>query len=319
MLAASARKRLLVALPALLVAGSGCGSEPDDTRPCSVERLNGAAVITCPDGTTATIRDGADGAEGADGARGEVGETGAPGSSCTVVDNGGGSKTISCADGSRATVYDGRDGIDGISCSAEQANDGSRLIRCSDGSSVTLHDGRDGRDGDTCFSEPAEPGFSRVVCASDMERVSCRESSVRLRVLRRTTDGSSLRGVELAVDYDPGDDVPATQLDLVIRNSANAEPGDVRLGPALTAASKSLSVLADNGEVRLSSSGSSDTALGAGRVVSFPYVLDDVSDVTFWIVRSEAVLQPSEADVALQQQCYSEPLLIAPGPSVPTL
>lgn len=91
---------------------SGSGS-------CTVsENSDGSATISCPDGSQATVYDGADGTDGMDGLDGTVG------ASCSVVDNADGSATITCPDGSEATVFDGEDGVDG--------EDGGGVLRASD-------------------------------------------------------------------------------------------------------------------------------------------------------------------------------------------
>ena len=46
---------------------------------CTVVRFDGGATITCPDGTSVTVYDGADGLDGHDGLDGEQGPPGEPG------------------------------------------------------------------------------------------------------------------------------------------------------------------------------------------------------------------------------------------------
>ena len=76
--------RPLVVLAALAL--TGCASDP-----CTVKQAaDGSAVITCPDGSVATLAPGADGADGAagadgrDGASGQTGQAGADGASVAV-------------------------------------------------------------------------------------------------------------------------------------------------------------------------------------------------------------------------------------------
>ncbi len=78
------------------------GPAGKDGTACTVADNNdGTKTISCDDGTSVTVSDGADGADGADG------------TSCTVADNGDGTKTISCDDGTSVTVSDGADGQPG--------------------------------------------------------------------------------------------------------------------------------------------------------------------------------------------------------------
>ena len=57
-----------------------------------VDNGDGTKTISCSDGTSVTVSDGASGTSG---------------SSCTVADNGDGTKTISCGDGTSVIVSDG--------------------------------------------------------------------------------------------------------------------------------------------------------------------------------------------------------------------
>ncbi len=90
---------------------------------CSVANNgDGTKTISCPDGTTATVRDGQ------------------AGKSCTLTDNGDGTKTISC-DGTSFTVSDGQAGK---GCTVTENADGSRTVSCADGTSFTVSDGEPG-------------------------------------------------------------------------------------------------------------------------------------------------------------------------------
>jgi hypothetical protein len=84
------------------------GADGADGTSCTVtDNLDGSRTISCTDGTSATVSDGAPGADGADGL------PGVDGTSCTVNDNGDGSKTISCTDGTSVIVSDGVQGPQG--------------------------------------------------------------------------------------------------------------------------------------------------------------------------------------------------------------
>src|SRR6185436_11339038 len=73
-----------------------CGADIADGT-CSVDDTDdGRKTISCDDGTSVTVSDGAD---GMDGAKGDEGQPGANGASCTVDDTDDGRKTISCDDG----------------------------------------------------------------------------------------------------------------------------------------------------------------------------------------------------------------------------
>jgi OmcA/MtrC family decaheme c-type cytochrome len=73
--------------------GAPGASGQDGTDGVSCTLLNngdGTVIITCSDGTEATIASGSDGADGADGAHGQ---------SCTLTNNSDGSRTLTCPDG----------------------------------------------------------------------------------------------------------------------------------------------------------------------------------------------------------------------------
>ena len=86
---------------------------------------DGTSTITCPDGTSSIVSDGATGAS----------------SSCSVVDNNDGTKTINCSDGTSATVSNGAAGQDGSSCSVEYITSSLMRLSCDDGTSVLVADG----------------------------------------------------------------------------------------------------------------------------------------------------------------------------------
>jgi OmcA/MtrC family decaheme c-type cytochrome len=83
----------------------------------------GAKVLTCSDGTSVTINNGA------------------PGSSCSVTGGDGGVKTITCEDGTSVQVTNGEPGT---SCTIEGADGGVKTITCEDGTSVTITNGQNG-------------------------------------------------------------------------------------------------------------------------------------------------------------------------------
>lgn len=70
----------------VVVALAGCGSARD-AEPCTVEDIDGAAVITCPDGTTVRIEDGAAGVDGQDGSDGTNGVDGSNGIDNHIIAN----------------------------------------------------------------------------------------------------------------------------------------------------------------------------------------------------------------------------------------
>ena len=133
------------------------GTNGADGRSCSVApgAETGTWVLTCEDGTSATLRDGTPGADGRDGKDGvsctieELDETsrrlvctdgtdtiirdGAPGTSCTVTGDGSGT-ILTCTDGTSVAV--GR-GEDGTSCSVTDNGDGTFTLTCTDGTSAT--------------------------------------------------------------------------------------------------------------------------------------------------------------------------------------
>jgi len=132
---------------------SGCGSmskEPDiksertpavapteeEPTSCTVTQLEGGALITCPDGSTAEVYHGQDGI---------AGPAGRDGTSCTVTEFEGGAD-INCDDGSSVLVFQGKDGEQG-----EQGEKGDK--------------GNKGKKGEVVYSKPVYVGYfcSRVV------------------------------------------------------------------------------------------------------------------------------------------------------------
>ena len=81
------------------------GTEGGPGEPCTVKSNgDGTSTITCPDGTSVTIKDGVSGEGGPPGDPGEAGPAGDAGVSCTIVDNNNGTKTITCTDGTSIVV-----------------------------------------------------------------------------------------------------------------------------------------------------------------------------------------------------------------------
>jgi hypothetical protein len=93
---------------------------------CSVSQQDGVATITCEDGATALVRDGADGTDGAQGPQGDPGEQGPAGQSCTVA-QGEGEATITCEDGTTATIRDGEGMADINLVSVSQIEPGGQI------------------------------------------------------------------------------------------------------------------------------------------------------------------------------------------------
>jgi len=134
--------RLLTGLA--LVICTSCGND-DWENACSVEKVDEGAEITCPNGSTAIIKDGDDGKDGVNGTDGQNGggEGGAESGTddnCIVV-NDDGEVRIECPDGTN-----GDDGKDGTSCTVVDTDEGA-TISCTDGTSVDIADGQDGDDG----------------------------------------------------------------------------------------------------------------------------------------------------------------------------
>ena len=154
---------------------------------CTVSTTDGASVISCEDGTEATVLNGINGKNGTngingtscttsslksididggvystitcgtttvkiyDGAKGEQGEQGEPGENCTVSKNTTtGVTTITCGD-DVATVTDGKNGAagkNGDNCSIADNGDGTATITCGTGTSATTYTVKDGAAGE---------------------------------------------------------------------------------------------------------------------------------------------------------------------------
>lgn len=114
---------LVITLVACFV---GC-TAPTTESTCSVERVDGGVVMTCPDGSEAFLSDGEEGDKGTRGLHGLDGADGKDG-----VDGVDGRDGVDGIDGT-----DGEDGTDGVTCRAIEALHGPYHRRidiiCSDG------------------------------------------------------------------------------------------------------------------------------------------------------------------------------------------
>ena len=146
---------------------------------CTAEEDSAGVKITCTDGKTFTLSNGADGAagtsctatklegdagieikcgetvvdtvkNGAKGDKGDKGADGAAGTSCTATKlEGDAGIEIKCGETVVDTVKNGAKGdpgAAGTSCTAEEVTGGVK-ITCTDGKTYTLNNGADGKDG----------------------------------------------------------------------------------------------------------------------------------------------------------------------------
>lgn len=107
-----------------------------DVESCTVVQEINQAVILCPDGSTAIIKNGKDGEDGQRGIKGDAGERGETGEAGPIGD--GGKDGINGQDGKDGTDgIDGTDGVDGIDaepCTVYRVNNRTVRIECPDGS-----------------------------------------------------------------------------------------------------------------------------------------------------------------------------------------
>ncbi len=169
-----------------LISASGCeskGTAGANGTSCSANKPAGSTTttITCTDGTSVTIEDGAKGATGGKGDTGDAGakgDTGAQGPAgvagpegpqgpsganstpCSVVDNGDNTKTVTCgttsvklSDGVTGTA--GQNGENAAPCQLAVNDSGTKTITC-DGNTIELPAGNTGATGET--GAPGEPG-----------------------------------------------------------------------------------------------------------------------------------------------------------------
>ncbi len=169
---------LLVSLSALVACAP---------KPCTVHTASdGSVTLSCPDGTSATLRDGKDGKDGQNGATCTASANGdgsytltCPGSSpitihdgasCTASANGDGSYTLTCPGSAPVTVHDGQpgqngqDGQDAAPCSATSDGAGNVTITCPGSAPVTVHDGTNGQDGKSCTVATDAHGVVWITC-----------------------------------------------------------------------------------------------------------------------------------------------------------
>jgi len=174
-----------------LISATGCeskGTAGANGTSCTATKTGTTTTISCTDGTSVAIEDGAKGATGdkgavgdtgatgatgakgdtgAQGAKGDKGDTGANSTPCAVVDNGNGTKTVTCgttsvtlSDGATGTAgvdgKDGKDGTDGQPCQVADNGNGTKTITCA-GVTVDLPVGNTGETG-----SQGEPGVNGV-------------------------------------------------------------------------------------------------------------------------------------------------------------
>jgi len=153
------------------------GENGDDGSSCTVTGDAVEAIISCTNGSSATVHSGEnghDGETGATGAQGEQGETGADGkngTSCSTLRVQTGA-FINCDDGTEAFIKDGADGQDGSSCSTTQEEYGA-LITCTDGTESKIYGAEHGFDM-TVYSIQE----SQVTSTSSEEYITVSEVSI---------------------------------------------------------------------------------------------------------------------------------------------
>lgn len=129
---------------ALALPGCGPGRivRGDPDRPCTVTKEGSVATISCPDGSTTTISDGATGANGSDGqtgADGQDGSDGANGHSAIASQ----APATSCANGGTTISL----GVDLNDNSQLDSNEITQTITVCNG--VNGQDGQDGNNGNS--------------------------------------------------------------------------------------------------------------------------------------------------------------------------
>ena len=170
------------------------GTQGEDGSSCTVEQSeDGSAVISCEDGSTATVLPGTDGTDGQncraeasteeegafviscpgsdpvtvrDGSRGEDGADGGPCTAEAGEDEEGTYYTIQCPDSEPIVI---RDGADGGNCSARTDDEtGHVIISCPGQDDVVITRPADGA---PCSSEQHEDGSVTITCP-DQESVT---------------------------------------------------------------------------------------------------------------------------------------------------
>lgn len=138
----------------------GPGAEPPvepmpepESQSCTVsEQDNGTYTVSCPDGTSVTLRDGQpgsdgidgidgangiDGTDGNDGSDGQPGNDGSAGTSCTIEAQDGVSVLV-CSDGTRTELPStGDQPVADGSCTVS-ADEGVATVACDDGTSISF-------------------------------------------------------------------------------------------------------------------------------------------------------------------------------------
>lgn len=133
-----------------------CSGDPGPAgASCTLRADDGGtgATITCANGMSVHLANGANGANGQNGtagqngAAGQAGAAGAAGTNgipCTVSVGDAGGSVIRCADGTTVTVNDGQSATCTVSTNVDS---GVRTIRCSDGTVTTITNGQNGTNG----------------------------------------------------------------------------------------------------------------------------------------------------------------------------
>lgn len=173
-----------------------------DQLGCTVEQTSDGAVITCDDGTTATIANGADGFNGDDGSDGADGQDGSDG-------------------------IDGTDGADGA-----PGSDGANGTPGNDGAQGAQgQNGNDGADGESCFLYPAVDGYV-LSCvndavyvdvvngtATDLFSATLTATEITMTAAKRNGGEGGSKWFDAALNLD-------TPVDLNLADDANIVTGD---------------------------------------------------------------------------------------------
>jgi hypothetical protein len=133
------------------------------------------AKISCTDGSSSLVLNGAQGPQGVQGPQGQqgiqgpVGQTGAAGASCqayrSILFSG---VWLACPNQFPVLIKDGEDGEDGEDCKVKQLSNGAR-ITC--GSSVAyVYNGQNGQNGTSCSISNATGG-AQITCGSTSQMI----------------------------------------------------------------------------------------------------------------------------------------------------
>ena len=130
---------------------------------CAVASTTTGAVISCEDGTTATLSNGSQGLRGLQGEQGEGCTT--DGLKYTDAEDGRKYAVISCGD-DELLVYDGEKGATGAGCTAiKDTKTGVTTVSCGD-DEVEILDGAAGKNGDNCSIVDNENGTATITCGT---------------------------------------------------------------------------------------------------------------------------------------------------------